>query len=195
MTETSQRNWLARCWSFLWSPSTRWPLLALVGGGLLIGVAASGAFAVAMHFTSTDAFCSSCHEQNVVVEWKQSVHYLNPWGIAVGCSDCHEPRDPIGLVLRKLAAVNEVWNHVRGTIATPEKFEANRLRLAQAEWSRLRSDNSQACRNCHRIQEIKDPAKSFLASLHSTAIAGGRTCIDCHKGVAHHAPTESAVHQ
>jgi len=130
----------------------------------------------------------------VVPEWKQSVHYLNTAGIEVGCSDCHEPRDPLGLVLRKLEAANEVWNHFRGTIATPGKFEANRLRMAQAEWSRLRADNSQACRNCHQVQKIKNPAKSFLATMHSTAIASGRTCIDCHKGVAHKAPMETAAH-
>src|ERR1700687_572171 len=133
MAEASKPSWIVRCWRYLWRPSLRWPFLVLVAAGLVIGVAGSGAFAVAMHFTSTNAFCSSCHQENIVPEWKQSVHYVNSVGFVAGCSDCHEPRDPVGNMLRKLQAANEVWNHLRGTIATPEKFEANRLRMAQSE--------------------------------------------------------------
>jgi len=131
----------------MWTRAAHWPFLVVIGMGLVIGLAASGAFAVALRVTSSDAFCSSCHAQNVVPEWKKSMHFANPAGVTAGCSDCHEPRDPIGLVARKLAAVHEIWSELAGTIATPEAFEANRLRLAQAEWSRLRADNSQECRN------------------------------------------------
>jgi cytochrome c-type protein NapC len=193
MTEPKKPNWLVRSWRFLWSPSARWPLLVLIGAGLVIGIGGSGVFAVAMHFTSTNAFCSSCHEQNIVPEWKQSFHYVNPVGFTAGCGDCHEPRDPAGLMLRKLAAVDEVWNQLLGTIDTPEKFEANRLRLAQKEWARLRADNSQECRNCHQVQQMQDPANSSLPTMHKTVIANGQTCIDCHKGVAHKAPNETAL--
>jgi cytochrome c-type protein NapC len=193
VVETPKRNWIVRCWRFLWSPSARWPFLVLVGAGLIIGLAGSGIFAVAMHYTSTDEFCSSCHTDNVVPEWKQSIHYMNSAGFTAGCGDCHEPRDPIGLVLRKLEAVNEVWGHIRGTISTPEKFEANRLRMAQSEWARLRANGSLECRHCHNVQQMQDPAKSFLPTMHRTAIANGQTCIDCHKGVAHKAPKETAA--
>lgn len=163
-----------------------------MGAGLLIGIAASGAFAVAMQVTSTNAFCSSCHEANVVPEWKQSPHYANAAGVIVGCSDCHEPRDPVALVIRKTEAVKETWNQLLGTISTPEKFEAHRLELAQAEWSRLKADNSQECRNCHQMETLKDPAKPFLTDMHRSALASGKTCIDCHTGVAHKAPAETA---
>jgi nitrate/TMAO reductase-like tetraheme cytochrome c subunit len=172
--------------------ATHWPFLAVIGIGLVIGIAASGAFVVGMHVTSSDAFCSSCHAQNAVPEWKKSVHYANPVGVAAGCSDCHEPRDPAGLLLRKLAAVHEIWSELRGTIATPEAFEANRLRMAQAEWERLRANNSRECRNCHAMENMRDPARSFIAPTHANAIVNGRTCIDCHKGVAHTAPKATA---
>src|ERR1035437_5454610 len=117
---------MLRCWNLLWRPSARWPLLVLVGAGLAIGVAASAAFAVAIHITSTDAFCSSCHQLNVVPEWKASLHYANASGFVAGCSDCHEPRDPLGMAIRKVEAVNEAWNQLLGTSSTPQHFEANR---------------------------------------------------------------------
>ena len=193
MAESKKPNCLVRCWRFLWSPSARWPFLVLIGAGLVVGFAGSGIFAVAMHFTSTNSFCSSCHEQNVVPEWKSSFHYVNPVGFTAGCSDCHEPRDPVGNLMRKLESVSEIYNHLIGTIATTEKFEASRLRMAQKEWTRLRANNSQECRNCHQLQQMQDPAKSFLPTMHKTAIANGQTCIDCHKGVAHKAPNETAA--
>ena len=188
MANPSKPNWLVRCWRFLWSPSARWPFVVLVVAGLVIGIGASGIFAFAMVHTSSNEFCSSCHADNIVPEWKKSVHYLNPHGFTAGCVDCHEPRDLGGNLLRKLEAVNEVYNHLIGTISTPEKFEANRRRMAEKEWARLHADNSQECRNCHTVDQMADSAKSYLPAMHKTAMDSGRTCIDCHVGVAHKAP-------
>lgn len=187
MPDPERQHWFCRCWSLMWRPSARWPFLALVGAGLAIGIAASGAFAVAMHVTSSNAFCSSCHQLNVVPEWQASPHYANAAGFVAGCADCHEPRDPLGLVARKLESVNEIWNQLLGTIATPEKFEAHRLAMAQKVWAQLRADNSQECRNCHQVEAMN----AALRDMHRSALAGGRTCIDCHKGVAHKPPNET----
>jgi cytochrome c-type protein NapC len=193
MSEHSDGNFLIRCWHFLWRRSTQWPWLALVVVGLVIGVVGSGGTVGALWFTSTNAFCSSCHQNNVVPEWKKSFHYLNSAGFRAGCANCHEPQDPAGMVVRKIEAVNEVWHQVLGSISTPEKFEAHRLELAQKVWAGLRADNSQECRNCHHVSQMTDPAIAVLATMHRTALANGQTCIDCHKGVAHQAPNESAA--
>ncbi len=193
MSEPSTENIFLRFWRWLWRPSATWPWLVFVLVGLAVGVAGSGVTAGALWFTSTDAFCSSCHAQNIVPEWQKSVHYANAVGFKAGCADCHEPHDPVGMLLRKTAAVNEVWNQLLGTISTPEKFEAHRLELAQKEWARLRADNSQECRDCHQVSQMSDPAKAFLNTMHRTALANGRACVDCHKGVAHKAPDESAA--
>jgi cytochrome c-type protein NapC len=193
MAELKKPNWLMRCWSYLWNPSARWPLVVLIVVGAVIGVAASGMFAVTMHMTGTDEFCSGCHQVDIVPEWKQSVHYVNPAGLRAGCGDCHDPSDPIRLVLRKFQGLDELWNQILGTLATPEKFEANRLRMAQLEWTRMRADHSQNCQNCHSLQQMTDPANASLSTMHRTAIANGQACIDCHKGVAHTAPSTTAL--
>jgi cytochrome c-type protein NapC len=169
--------------AFLWRP---W--LAFVAIGLVLGVAASGIFAGALWYTSTDSFCSGCHAANAVPEWKGSVHYANRAGMAVGCADCHEPKDPLGMLLRKVAAMKETYHHIRGTINTPEKYEAHRLEMAEREWARLKADDALACRACHEPARMQDPAHAAVAKTHRTAIANGQICTDCHKGVAHKAP-------
>jgi cytochrome c-type protein NapC len=156
----------------------------------VVGIGGSGLFAVTMHFTGTDEFCSSCHTHDVVPEWKQSVHYVNPAGVRAGCGDCHDPSNPVGLFLRKIQGLNELWHQFRGTIGTPEKFEANRLRMAQVEWTRMRADNSQNCQNCHHLQQMQSGTIPTLSVTHRTSIANGKACIDCHKGIAHKAPSE-----
>ena len=193
MSEVSRENFLLRCWHFLWRPSLTWPWLVLVILGGVIGVAAAGVTAGALWYTSTDQFCSGCHQIAIVPEWQKSVHYVNAVGFKAGCADCHEPHDPVGMVLRKTAAIDEVWNEFLGTISTPEKFEAQRYALAQKEWARLRADNSAECRDCHQLTQMNDPNKAFLNPMHRTALANGQTCIDCHKGVAHKAPTAPAA--
>ena len=190
MADNPRENILLRSWHFLWRPSQRWPWLVFIVIGLAVGVAGSGVTAGALWFTSTDVFCSRCHQLNIVPEWQKSVHYVNAVGFKAGCADCHEPHDPIGMMLRKVAAADEVWNQLLGTISTPEKFAAHRLELAQKEWARLRADNSQECRDCHNLGQMNDPGKAFLSPMHRTALANGGTCIDCHKGVAHQAPNE-----
>ncbi len=191
MARPERQNWIFRCWSFLWSPNARWPFLVLIAAGVVIGVAASGAFAVALYLTGTDAFCSSCHQLKIVPEWRQSPHYVNAAGFVAKCADCHVPHDPLGMLKRTVEGFNETWNQILGTISTPEKLEAHRLEMARKEWARLRADNSQECRDCHQVAAMNDPSKSFLQDMHRTALANGQTCIDCHKGVAHEAPNET----
>ncbi len=177
-------------WHFLIGPS-RWPLAVLVGVGLVVGIAGTGAVGGAMYFTSTNAFCISCHTNNAAMEWQHSAHYRNSVGFVAGCADCHEPHDPVGMVERKIAATNELWNQLLGTINTPAKYEAHRLMMAQKEWARMRGNNSAECQTCHQPALMNDPDKPFLRDMHRTAIANGQNCVDCHKGVAHTAPVET----
>lgn len=187
------RRCVAACWGFLFRPSGRWSLATLVCAGLVVGVAGTGSVVGAMVYTSSNSFCSSCHTDNAVPEWQKSVHFRNSVGFVAGCADCHEPHNIVGMVARKLAAADEVWNQVLGTINTPEKYEAHRLELAQKEWNRMRGNGSAECKTCHQPAQMNDPDKAFLRDMHRTAIANGQNCIDCHKGVAHTAPTQKTA--
>ena len=83
-------------------------------------------------------------------------------------------------------AARDVIGHIKGTVDTPEKFDAHRLTMAERVWERMKDRDSKECRNCHDFKTM-DPAKQKDRSVtkHEGAIEDGKTCIDCHKGIAH----------
>lgn len=164
--------------------------LALLTGGFVLGILAAAGFGYGMHATGTDEFCNTCHASDAAKEWRESVHYRNRSGFVAGCTDCHLPGDLVPRMLRKArGGTIEVWGHLRGVISTPEKYEARRREMAENEWRRMRGNGAQECRNCHHADSMADPRKG---AMHAAALAAAQICIDCHKGVAHRAPGESA---
>lgn len=182
---------IARLWAKLKQPSAKYSLIGLLITGLFSGIFLWGGFNTAMEATNTLEFCISCHEMrdNVYEEYKQTIHYSNRTGVRAVCSDCHVPKDWSHKMVRKLQASAEVWGKLMGTIDTKEKFEANRLRLAEHEWARMKAVDSRECRNCHSFEGM-DTEKQKLrgAKMHKIAQAEKKTCIDCHKGIAHKKP-------
>lgn len=184
---------LRRSWGALRRPSAKYSLLALLVVGFVGGIIFWGGFNTGMEATNTLGFCISCHEMrdNVYQEYKKTVHYSNRTGVRAICSDCHVPKDWTHKLVRKAQASFEVWGKITGVIDTKEKFEANRMRLATLEWDRMKSVGSRECRNCHNFDAMSPEAqKQSVYKKHMEAKAEGKTCIDCHKGIAHHLPKE-----
>ena len=188
-TSLSQR--LKDLWVRLKTPSAKYSLATLLVGGFVAGVVFWGGFNTALEATNTEQFCISCHEMrdNVYQEYKKTIHYSNRTGVRATCPDCHVPRDWSHKMVRKIQASAELWGKIVGTIDTPEKFAANRLRLAEHEWARMKSVDSRECRNCHSFESM-DTEKQKLrgAKMHKIAQDDKQTCIDCHKGIAHTKP-------
>ncbi|MES2583251.1 MAG: cytochrome c3 family protein [Pseudomonadota bacterium] len=183
---------LKRYWGTINRPSVHFSLGFLTIGGFIAGVVFWGGFNTAMEATNTEAFCTGCHEMrnNVYQELQSTIHFTNRSGVRAKCSDCHVPHGWTDKIARKMQASKEVWGKVFGTIDTREKFEEHRLRLAQNEWTRLKSNNSLECRNCHNYDSMDFTRQSPRAqAMHSTYLANKeKTCIDCHKGIAHRLP-------
>ncbi|MBK8524607.1 MAG: NapC/NirT family cytochrome c [Betaproteobacteria bacterium] len=172
-------------------PSVKYSLLTLLVVGFAAGVVFWGGFNTMMEATNTEKFCISCHEMrdNVYVEYKETIHYTNRTGVRAVCADCHVPKDWTYKMIRKIQASKEVYGKIMGTIDTKEKFEANRLRLAQSEWARMKAADSRECRNCHSFDYMNiEKQKARAAKMHKIALDDKQTCIDCHKGIAHHKP-------
>jgi nitrate/TMAO reductase-like tetraheme cytochrome c subunit len=104
-----------------------------------------------MEYTNTLEICISCHEMRdtVYVAHKESIHYRNPSGVRLICSDCHVPKDWTVKLIRKIKATNELYHKLLGTIDTKEKFEQHRLEMAERVWAEVTANNSRECRNCH----------------------------------------------
>ncbi|MCL4142380.1 UNVERIFIED_CONTAM: hypothetical protein GTU68_002523 [Idotea baltica] len=160
-----------------------------------MGVIFWGGFNTALEVTNTEAFCVSCHEMNdnVFAELKPTVHYSNASGVRASCPDCHVPHAWSSKIARKMAASKEVYGKIFGTISTREKFEEKRLELAQHEWARFEANDSLECRNCHSAESMDITLQSTRASeAHERfLLTGEKTCISCHKGIAHELPDMS----
>jgi cytochrome c-type protein NapC len=172
-------------------PSVKYSLLTLLTVGFVAGIVFWGGFNTVLEATNTEKFCIGCHEMrdNVYVEYKETIHYTNRTGVRAVCSDCHVPKDWTYKMIRKIQASKEVYGKIMGTIDTKEKFEANRLRLAQNEWARMKAADSRECRNCHSFDYMNiEKQKARAAKMHKIGQDDKKTCIDCHKGIAHHKP-------
>lgn len=182
---------LKNCWAMLIRPSVRYSILTLLSLGFFGGIFFWGSFNTAIEATNQLEFCISCHEMKDTVyqEYKETIHYSNRTGVRATCPDCHVPKDWTHKMIRKLQASQEVWGKITGSINTPEKFEAKRMELASHEWERMKQSDSRECRNCHSFEGMSEEKQRRTPyKKHMAAKAEGKTCIDCHKGIAHKLP-------
>ena len=194
MAETSSTpsRW-RRLHDFLLRPSSL-SLAAVVAIGMICGLVFWGGFNTGMEATNSLVFCTSCHEMRDTVfqEYKETIHYKNRSGVRAICPDCHVPKDWTHKFVRKIQASQELYvKFISGGIDTPEKFEAKRMELAEHVWKTMKESDSRECRNCHSWDAM-DPAKQHprARTKMEQAQKEGKTCIDCHKGIAHLLPKE-----
>lgn len=155
----------------------------------VVGIIFWGGFNTAMEATNTTEFCIGCHEMedNVYQEYKPTIHYSNRTGVRAGCPDCHVPRPWIHKVVRKIQASKEVFSWLTGKLDTKEKFNEHRFTLAKSVWGAMKETDSRECRNCHNFESMNPEfQKPRARKQHLNAFETGQTCIDCHKGIAHH---------
>ncbi len=178
--------------SRVFRPAFRLSIAALAGLGLIAGILFLGGFNWALEATNTESFCVSCHEMRDTPykNLQETIHWSNRTGVRATCPDCHVPKNWFFKIRRKIQATNELYHHfILGTVDTPEKFEDHRLELAQHVWAAMKSTDSRECRNCHHMDSMDLEKQSRPAQKrHRAAIEKGLTCIDCHKGIAHHLP-------
>ncbi len=184
---------LKRFWEFLRTPTAKYSVGLLFFVGVFAGIIFWGGFHTVVEATNTEDFCISCHEMevNVFEEYKETIHYSNRTGVRAICSDCHVPKTWIHKMARKIQATNELYHKILGTIDTPEKFEEHRLEMAKRVWKVMKETDSRECRNCHHFDymNLEDQDKT-ARKKHLRSIEEGKTCIECHQGIAHELPEE-----
>jgi len=181
----------------------RWlrsPSKMAIGGVILLTIigtiVGTNLFNAGMATTNTEQFCSDCHTNDVVPEYQASIHFSNRSGVKAICSDCHVPHEFVPKMIRKMQASTEVYAHFTGKVDTKEKFEKHRLEMAEREWARMKANNSQECRNCHNFNDMDfTQQKTVAQQMHALAQEQNKTCIDCHKGIAHNLPHMEKVQQ
>lgn len=159
---------------------------ALAGAGFAGAIGAS----MVLESTNTTEFCTSCHSmQWNEAEWMDSAHYRNAAGVRAGCADCHVPQALGPKLGAKLIAARDVWGELTGIIDSEEKFEAHRWHMATRVWARMEANDSRECRSCHAFESMDLEEQDRTArKKHHKAPQRGKTCIECHRGVAHKMP-------
>jgi cytochrome c-type protein NapC len=187
MSNEDKKSW----WAMLKRPSARYSMGTLLVVGIASGIILWGGFNTAMEATNNEQFCISCHEmkENVYMEYQNTIHYNNRTGVRATCPDCHVPKEWTHKIVRKIQASNELLHKALGTIDTPEKFEAKRLELARHVWASMKKTDSRECRNCHDYESMDYTKQGRRGrAQHVEGFDQGKTCIDCHKGIAHSLP-------
>jgi len=159
---------------------------------IFIGICSVLLFDFTLAQTNTEQFCVSCHEMQInFEEYEDSAHDKNHTGVVVTCPDCHVPKAFWPKIYAKLYAAKDVYHHFAGTIDTEEKYEAYRLTMAKAVWKRMKENDSRECRSCHDAESMDFSAQPGRAARkHENLAQSGKTCIDCHKGIAHSLPED-----
>lgn len=187
---------LRRLWR---QPQSKWLIGIPIGGWCLFafGVVGTIGSEVMIHASGTDKFCAgACHSMEAFTapEWRDSIHYSSGSGVQAGCSDCHIPHIyPQKLWVKATSGAKDIWGELRGVIGTREKYEAHRQEMAELVWQRMQENDSRECRYCHDSERFDLTRQNeFAARAHQQGLSQGRTCIDCHKGIAHLTPDEAA---
>ena len=182
-------------WLAFWKPSqSKWLLFLPPGAfaAVIIGILLLGSFQGVMTFTSTNQFCYSCHigMDTFVEEYQNSSHFNGRSGVAATCADCHIPKEFGPKLMVKIKATADVWHKLTGKI-TLENYEKHRLGLAKHIWAELKENDSRECRNCHDSSTWDLASQSQKAQIQHDEVfwaENNKTCISCHKGVAHLMP-------
>jgi nitrate/TMAO reductase-like tetraheme cytochrome c subunit len=187
-------------WQRFWHrPGSKWLLGIPVGACLMFvfGVISMIGFELVLYKTGTEQFCATaCHsmESFTTPEWRESIHYSNQSGVKVACSACHVPKEyPDYLWAKAYDGIRHVIGEIKGSIETQEKYEERRIPMSELVWRRMKKNDSRECRNCHIIELMQVGNQGERAArAHQRGHEQGKTCIDCHKGIAHKTPDEVA---
>lgn len=156
------------------------------------GMIAAGLFNVGLSATNTTEFCTDCHSMKInLEEYKETPHYKNTSGVRASCADCHVPKQFVPKMIAKVMAYKDVLHEILGTIDTKEKYESHRWEMANRVWDKMKANDSRECRSCHDYDQMDLSEQDRSArKRHARAVDEGKTCIDCHKGIAHEEPDE-----
>lgn len=169
-----------------WLPEfiTRRVLFAMVFAGLC-GIGFMVFLIEFDHYTSSEAFCTTCHSMELAAEpYRESVHYMPTSGVRASCGDCHVSPGVFAAT----------WDHfIGGKDLIRQLFGANyddpvinalhapEAAFAAREWFRKR--DSETCRRCH-VQEAIVGKRADTLAIHQEETEG-KTCVDCHINLVH----------
>jgi formylglycine-generating enzyme required for sulfatase activity len=145
----------------------------------------------AVHYTSTDEYCASCHvHPHAEQSWKLSKHYDNKSGVIVHCVECHLPPEGHGMLFAKAKhGANDVYGKLFKDSSEYKWAEKRKLEKAK------KFVYVESCVKCHQNMfpktltvEGENAHLSFLMSKTDVS------CLNCHLDVGHYDPNFKHEH-
>ena len=181
-----------RYWAIISRPSVHFSLGFLAVGGFIGGIVFWGGFNTAMELTNTEAFCTGCHEMRDNVFAGAQEH-----------DPLHQPLRRARQVLRLPCAARLDRQDgaqdagVEGSLGQDLRHDRH-AREVRREAARARPARVGAVQG-QRLARVPQLPRLRLHGLHAAEPAraehaldvprtGEKTCIDCHKGIAHRLP-------
>lgn len=168
----------------------RWLLsIGILAVGIVLG---AGFLLVSLEgnrYTSTEAFCSSCHSMKFVANdphFIHSAHRSNAEGVNPSCGDCHIPKTNwfVETYTHVKSGTRDVIAELTHNYSDPTIWEARRVALAHEVRADMRAQDSVTCRSCHDAAVIAPKSERGQAA-HALLREGRMTCIDCHFNIVH----------
>jgi formylglycine-generating enzyme len=152
--------------------------------GLIVGVLLILGGGKALHMTSTNDYCVSCHIHPMAdAAWKKSVHFDTRSGYRIGCVECHLPPPGHGYLWAKgTTGLRDLWSKWTKDSASFNWVDRRRLEVARGYVY------ESSCIKCH---ENLFPAKLTKAGedAHLYYTQTKKTdelhCINCHLNAGH----------
>jgi formylglycine-generating enzyme required for sulfatase activity/nitrate/TMAO reductase-like tetraheme cytochrome c subunit len=153
--------------------------------GIIVGALIIISGNKALHITSTNEYCISCHIHPAAdLNWKKSTHYQTKSGIRVACVDCHLPPKGDGYLWAKgTTGLRDLWSK---WIKDSASFNwEDRRRLENARHYTYES----SCIKCHEnLFPAKLTKEGENAHLYytKTVKTDDLHCINCHLNAGHY---------
>jgi nitrate/TMAO reductase-like tetraheme cytochrome c subunit len=174
-----------------------WLLIVLLIVGAVVGAGGIIASIAFNRYTSTDAFCTSCHSMTFQSDdpyFQRSAHRSNNEGVRPSCGDCHIPRTNwfVETHTHVSSGLRDVYAEYTKNFSDPKLWAARRIELAQEVQADMRAQDSVTCRSCHDANAIKPTSEDGQKS-HALLRQGEVTCVDCHANLVHPAASPPAT--
>ena len=153
--------------------------------GLIVGILLMFAGIRAVHNTSSNDYCISCHIHPAAdASWKRSVHYQTESGFRTGCVDCHLPPQGDGYLWAKTTTgLRDLWSMWTKDSASFNWEDRGRLEVAREHVY------ESSCIKCHenlfpgKLSKAGEDAHLYYNRADSTA---DLHCFNCHLNAGHY---------
>jgi nitrate/TMAO reductase-like tetraheme cytochrome c subunit len=178
--------------------SIPWRFVLILLAAAVVGAGATIAAVEFNKHTSTDQFCTSCHNHSDPTDaharpptdphYLQSAHVSNSAGVKPSCGQCHIPMNNffVETFTHITSGIRDVFAEMTTNFDDREAWAERRRQLAKGVHEHMRRQGNVTCISCHAPASIK-PASQVGQVIHAS-LPKDLACVGCHRNLVHSRP-------